>query len=290
MALSQGVQLHSKKALLPKLYKKSILYHDIFDYPLKKEELSFWQVGSGVSSFNNISKKIELKKGFYFALGKEESIIKRLLNEKISKSKIKIAKRAASILFQIPSIQMVGLTGSLAMLNAREDSDIDLMIIVSEGTLWMTRIIAYLTLLLTGFTLRRARDKDERDKLCLNIWLDETDLKWRRKNIFTAHEVLQMNPLKNKNSAYEKFIEENKWSLNFWPNALKQEINIAKNTNRDLISEIIVSLLRLFEPIAFWFEYNYMKRRITKETITPTRALFHPYDWSNFVNSKIKPF
>lgn len=290
MALSQGVQLHSKAKLLPKLYKKSVLYHDIFEYPLKKEELSFWRVGNSVKSFDAISKKVEFKKGFYFVLGKEESIIKRLLNEKISKSKIKIAKRASRILFQIPSIQMVGLTGSLAMLNAREDSDIDLMIIVSEGTLWMTRIIAYLTLLLTGFTLRRARDKNEKDKLCLNIWLDETDLKWRRKNIFTAHEVLQMNPLKNKNSAYEKFIEENKWSLNFWPNALKQEINIAKNTNRDLASKIIVSLLRLFEPIAFWFEYNYMKRRITKETITPTRALFHPYDWSNFVNSKIKPF
>ena len=70
-----------------------------------------------------------------------------------------------------------------ALNNAKKNSDIDLLIITSKNTLWTTRIISFALLKFAGFKLRRAGDKNEKDKLCLNMWLDESDLVLKKRNI-----------------------------------------------------------------------------------------------------------
>ena len=290
MALSRQIQLSNRVRLLPANIRNSILYHDVFNFPLKKEELVKWQTGERVSGLKVSPGKFVFKKGFYFLKGKEDSVYRRLINEKFSKAKLKIAWKAVNVLSKIPSVKMVGVTGSLAMMNASEGSDIDLMIITATGTLWTTRLISYLLLFFSGLSFRRSGEKEEKDKLCTNIWLDETDLKWTKKNIFTAHEVVQLKPLLNKNFTYEKFIRENAWARDYWPNAMKIKKVGSKTILRNgALTGIVVFLLSVVEPLSFWFEYQYMRNKITKEKISPSRAVFHPFDWSRFVNSKIKP-
>ena len=253
----------------------SVIYHDIFDYPLTKEELEKWQIAKG--KFKKKGSKIVSKNGFYFLLGKEKIIKKRLSNQKFSKKKIQIARDAAEVLVKIPTIKMVSLTGSLAMSNASEDSDIDLMLITSSGSLWTTRLIAYLLLSLSGFTLRRAGDKDEKDKLCLNMWLDENDILFKKRNLFNAHEIAQIVPLVNKEKTYQRFIWENRWITNYWPKAV-----LIQNTKQETKKSGLI-----FEPLAYWLQKTYMKKKITRETITPTRALFHPIDWSARLENRL---
>ena len=247
----------------PRASKLTKAYHLLFNYPLDKEELEKWQAGN----------KSEIRNPKYETISKKINSQTKKKRRATSLKKLKIARRAAKVLETIPTIKMIAVTGSLAMLNAREESDIDLMIITAKDTLWTTRIIASLLLTVSELRLRRAGDKDEKDKLCLNIWLDEGDLKWRKKNIFTAHEICQIVPLVNKNKIYEKFLWENNWVLDYWPKAVEiKRLNI-KNQNDK-------SKFKIIEKLVFWIQYQYMKPKITRETVTPSRALFHPIDWS----------
>lgn len=168
------------------------------------------------------------------------------------------------------------------MKNAKDESDIDLMIICKKETLWSTRLVAYLLLLLSGFSVRKPKDKEEKDRLCINIWLDETNLLWVKQNIFTAHEIAQAIPLVNKNKTWEKFVKENSWTVNFWPKAILGH----KKTSRKLEQKRLANLLlRGFNPLAFWAQLAYMKSKVTREVVSPNRALFHPVDWSEEVLS-----
>lgn len=268
----------------------SLIYHDIFDYPLSSTELYRWKTKLKVKSEKL---KVENFRGYYFLKGKKKLVSKRLVQEKISLGKRKIAKKAVKIIKIVPTAKMVGITGALSMNNASEDSDIDLMIITSKKTLWTTRALVWITLKIFGISLRKPGERIEKDKLCLNIWLDKSDLKWKKKNrnIFTAHEIAQVVPLVNKDNTYEKFINENKWIKDYWPNAVnvkEQETGYKEQGRKSLIPIPYTLIARLFEPFAYKLQFAYMKGKITRETITPTRALFHPVDWGRYVMSRLQ--
>ncbi|HJX59355.1 MAG TPA: hypothetical protein VJ481_02250 [Patescibacteria group bacterium] len=258
----------------------SILYHDIFDYPLSFSELIKWERAPGKGQVKII---VQIKNGFYFLQGRDGIILKRLMRKRISAKKLSIARKASQILATIPMVKFVGITGALAMENADDDSDIDLLIITQKGTLWTSRILVLLALKAIGFPVRRYQDKDQKDKLCLNMWLDETALAWPKKdrNIYTAHEIAQIVPLVNKAKAYERFIFANKWAKRFWPNAIKvQTIKMNPENSSKLLSSLV-------EPLARKLQMWYMRGKITREVVGIKRAVFHPFDWGKLVLSKL---
>ena len=276
----------------------SLIYHDIFDYPLTLGELIKWEVGKRGKMKNYDLTVKGPKNGFYFIQGRDGVVLKRLMRRRIAARKIKVANDAAKILNRISTIKMAAVTGALAMENASEGADIDFLIITRKGTLWTTRAIAFLTLSLIGFPLRRFGDKRQKDKLCLNMWLDEKASSWPKKdrNIYTAHEICQIIPLINKESAYEKFIWSNRWVKAYWPNAIKIRKFFKPITNhpvrRSYASGIAGgrSLITVFEPLARTLQFLYMRRKITREVVGKRKAIFHPHDWSEVVKLKLINF
>lgn len=265
----------------------SLIYHDIFDYPLAPLELIKWTAGKEIEFKNLENTKISTKNGFLFLNGKEGSTLKRLMRKRISKRKLEKAKKAARVLSFLPTIKMVAVTGALAMNNANEDSDIDFLMITKKGSLWTTRLFAMGLLKIFRIPRRKYGDKITKDKLCLNIWLDESDLAWGRnsRNIFTSHEISQIIPLVNKDQAYERFLSKNIWIADFWPNATSAKVE--KGRKRRKIEKGGLATM-LIEPLMRRAQYWYMKDKITRETITPTRALFHPVDWASFISLKLE--
>jgi D-beta-D-heptose 7-phosphate kinase/D-beta-D-heptose 1-phosphate adenosyltransferase len=253
--------------------KISVKYHDIFDFKLTKEESIRWQYKQSLPSYEGKNQR----------KGK-----KQLQREKYSQKKLAIAKKASGLISKIPNVLFVGITGSLAMMNSGKDSDIDLLIITSHGRLWLTRLLVYYTLNASRFTLRRPRVDNERDALCLNMWLDESDLVWVKKdrNIYTAHEIAQVVPLVNKEKTYEKFLYLNRWILNYWPNSVKIRRYKEKVISPD--SSFLSLIPLIFEKFFFRLQYLYMFKKITREIITPTRAIFHPNDWGKKVLMALK--
>lgn len=259
----------------------SIYYHDIFDYPLNLSELIRWlpkNTGFCPQGLNVVSKN-----GYYFLEGRDGLIYKRILKSRISEKKFETASSAARLLKIIPTVKMVGITGSLAMKNSDEEGDIDFIIISKSGNLWTTRLAVYMLTKLFGIKTRVQGDRNQKDRLCLNIWMDEGDLKWKTsdRNIYTAHEIAQIVPLVNKDNTFEKFIWENNWISQFWPKAIPVKKVQDKERDKKINKRGIV------ERFAYWLQYSYMKGNITREVITPTRALFHPHDWGGVVLSRL---
>jgi hypothetical protein len=269
--------------------KLSVSYHDLFDYPLTFSDLIKWNIGKeGVTSIKS-NTGITRKNGFYFLEKHDGLIYKRILRKRVSEKKILIAKKVSRILSLIPSIKMIAVTGSLAMDNAEDKSDIDLMIITKSGALWSTRLFVYLVICLFGIQKRNPEDKIQEDKLCLNMWMDENDLIWKSpRNIYTAHEIAQIVPLVNKNKTYEKFLYKNKWILKFWPNSVRIR-NQDSDTRKDKKTGFYIPNFTssLIEKICYKIQYSYMKSRITREIITSTRAIFHPQDWGSVIISRL---
>ena len=275
-----STKTESQGQSLTEVERFSVLYHDLFDFPLDFSEMIRWSAGKKCPAPNDKC-QIFNKNGFLFVEGKEGIIYKRVLRRRISAKKLEIAKRAAGVLSIVPGIKMVAVTGSLAMGNSTDDSDIDFMIITKKGRLWTTRFFTYLLVGLFGIQKRRPMDKIQKDKLCMNVWLDESDMVWRERNVYSAHEIGQILPLVNKNSTYEKLLYKNRWILDFWPNSVK--IRNQKMENEK-------STPGLLEKVCFWIQYQHMKPKITREVVTPTRALFHPQDWGKVVLDRIKSF
>ncbi len=269
----------------------SVLYHNLFDYPLSFNGLIKWRARGRINTRITTSTSITCKNNYYFLENRYGLVYKNLLRKRISAKKMLIAQRAAKIISLVPTVKMVAITGSLAMENSTDESDIDLLIITNIGTLWFTRLFAYLLIGLFGIQRRYPNKGSEKDRLCLNMWLDENDLKWNKKqqNFYTAHEIAQIIPLVNKDNTYEKFLHINKWILDYWPNSVRIKNNELRIKNKTKNSLFIIheSIFNVIEWLAFKLQYNHMASKITRETITKTRALFHPQDWGEVVLKRL---
>src|SRR3989344_1258336 len=158
MALSQH-RLQPPNKDLTKSQLISILYHDIFDYPLSEYEIARWKAGKRVKLVKKAD--ISKKNDQYYVKGRDGLVKAKKIRLKESLRKYKLAKSVGKILRMFPTVQMVGITGSLAMSNASKQSDIDLIVIVTSGYLWTTRLLALLTLKILGIPLRKAKETDE---------------------------------------------------------------------------------------------------------------------------------
>ncbi|MBI4059065.1 hypothetical protein HY404_02370 [Candidatus Microgenomates bacterium] len=260
----------------------SLCYHDIFEYPLTHDELNKWKVSVGAEKV-----LVEKTGQWYHLKGRAGIILARTHRNKLSFSKLVIARQAAQVLSRLSTICFVGISGSLAMNNADSSADIDLIIITKKGTLWTTRLLASLLLKLAFLPLRTAGSKDGANQLCLNLWLDADNLLVPPDihNLYTAHEVLQVVPLVDKNSTFEKFLTANEWVKNWW--VIRTLGNWAHGLNADSLTaqepKSLGVLLRFLEPLAFRFQKWHMKKHQTRELVESGQAFFHPIDWGQMV-------
>ncbi len=212
---------------MEKAILKTLIYANIFAYPLKGYEVYKWlvkkpttllQVEAGLNRLIK-KRKVEFFKGYYF-LSKEKSIVlKRIRREKYSKTLYKKAILFAQILKIIPWIKLVGISGGLALNDADKKDDVDLFIITAGSRLWLSRLLAILILDL--FRIRRKAGmsrKDTKGKVCLNTVIDEGFLEQKFKDLFIAHEVLQMKVIWQREGIYSRYLNDNDWAFNFLPN------------------------------------------------------------------------
>lgn len=271
--------------------KRTICYSDIFDYPLTSSEISKWLIKSKIKNKNikttiKNEEIIREKKGFYFLKGREEIVEIRKKRKKFSGQKMIIAEKIARLLKIVPTIKLVGITGALALDNAKENDDVDLLIVTSRKLLWTTRFLVTILVELLG-KRRRPNDTYVNNKICLNMFLDEDHLKVGEKDLFSAHEILQMKLLWDRDNTYGKFLSENIWINKYLPNAI-EDIQLSRNqankkSNSTLFNSFIVKLLNVAEIFFKKFQLWYMRNHRTTEKISDGIIRFHPCDSRSFV-------
>jgi hypothetical protein len=187
---------------------ETILWFDMFDYPLKKEDF-----GLDVSDLENLIKdnKIQKKDGYYFLSGREELIEQRKKKEKISAKKMKKVWRAVNWLKNMPFVRAIILTSNLSYNNADEKSDIDFLIISEKNRIWITRFFTTGWFILLNLRPRNGKNKD---KFCFSFYLDESDLnlektRIKENDLALKYFLLTYKCLYSENNVWEKFMEEN---------------------------------------------------------------------------------
>lgn len=197
----------------------ALVYHDLFGYPLTLNEISFWQIGE--EDFPQLQVQ---RVGAYFCLvAREEIVLKRRIAHKESIRKYEVAKKAAKLLSLIPTVEMVAISGSLAMGNSRPKSGIELFIVSSVGCLWITRVLSFVLLKLLNFSVDKIVDNKFKDNVEISTFVDKGNLSMARHcDIYIAHEIAQIKVLFDKGGVYRKLINNNAWVKQFFPNAYKK--------------------------------------------------------------------
>lgn len=285
---------------MEKAILKTLIYADIFDYPLKAYEIHKWLIGrkATLRQAEKALEKLNIKyqilsiKGYYCLSKRANIISKRKRREKQSEWYLKKAKALTTILKLIPWIKLVGVSGGLAMENADKADDIDLFIITGKNRLWLSRFLTLTVLSLT--TQRRKvtdRDRKAAGKLCVNILLEEDKLGQQKKDVFIAHEVLQMKVLWQKEGIYGKYLEDNQWAFKCLPNWVTQVQSdtppaiAGSKFNFQRKGELVQSysskfkIIDFLEIIAKWLQLKIMKKPQGMERIQDGALYFHPNDY-----------
>lgn len=150
---------------------------------------------------------IEQKNGFYFLKGRQQLAISRITGEKISSLKIRRLSRIVSIMRFVPFVEMIAITGKLAMKSARPKSDLDVLVVFKDGYIWTGRTVMTLLVHLLG---KRRYGKKIADRVCFNYFITVSGLEVITKDVYSASEYSFMMPIFGW-SIFNKFQIKNGW-------------------------------------------------------------------------------
>lgn len=207
--------LHMADGLSPlkKAIALSIAYADVFDYPLTAREIhrycglkvSYITLYGEIQDFGFLSRT-----GDYYTLpGRESLVAVRARREEISARLWPHAQNYGRAIANLPFVRMVAVTGSLAVNNAEGRADIDYFIVTDPGHLWTCRALV--------LTLRRLANTQKLN-LCPNYIVTTRALDFNDRNLYVAHELVQMVPI-NGLDVYTEIRYRNAWVADFLPNA-----------------------------------------------------------------------
>jgi len=158
--------------------------------------------------------------------------------------KIQICKKYINKLKIFNWVQFIGISGSVAAGFVKEEDDIDIFVVVKNGTMWLYRGLVVLRNIFHN-KIRAKRHKNVKDKLCLNFISEERGLNFEN-DIFNFHELMFIIPVYNEE--YLNFI----YSQNTW---LKEEYYVKKENLQSKIApkkeaNIIVKMFNYFAFIS----------------------------------------
>ena len=233
---------------LEKSLLATIIWFDMFEYPLTLLELAQWRMvplslnpllpkeGSGeVNPLSVIQKalaeslflqqRIAHQNGFYFLKGRETLIPIRLHRAALAHQKLKKARRAARIFAGIPFVRMIAVGNTLGWNNAREESDIDFFIVAQQGRLALVRFIAVYIAELFHWQPTKAH---KQDATCLSFFVATNAFSLQSLqhpvlvgswpyDVYLHYWIHQLTLLFDQHQAYDHFKTKNAWAEKLLP-------------------------------------------------------------------------
>ena len=272
---------------LEKFILKTLTWFDIFDYPLKLEEIHNYLINLPISNRADINQALDRlvkqsligeQSGYYYLHNRESNIQTRQRRAEVFEKKIKRAKKIAQKLRYIPWIKAITVCNTLGYSNAPAKSDIDLFIITKKDRVWLSRffVLSILKFLRARPQLARFGSVEEKrqDKIDANFFLSENSLNIKslaiKDDIYLNFWIIQQTPLYDIDNTYVKFIESNAWVKKYLPNLTSYEPNyryILKTIPKwyiKIFNNLVTSYLitSFCEPLARWLQLKILPQKL----------------------------
>ena len=255
----------------------TVLYADVFDYPLTPPEIqhylihhqptSLQQIQAALHASPELCENLVIVEGYVTRRGRESIVEQRKERDRAAQELWPLALHYGRLLACLPFVRMVALTGALAVRNVSStDDDLDYLLITSANRVWLARAFAIVL-------VRAARWRGV--TLCPNYVLAESALEQQRKDLFIAHEIAQMVPIYG-HEVYHRFRAMNTWAGENLPNAEQvyfAEADYPLTGLRGRVKGLGERLLsgRLGDWLEQW-EYRRKLRRFAPELTQPDSA------------------
>jgi len=226
---------------------KTLLYYDIWHYPLTARELfAFLPVNSiSLLEFNKrlremvVGRYILEHDDYYFVRGKSRSVVSQRVAKAHHARKLwRMARISMHIIKRFPFVRAVFVSGELSKNATNHMSDVDFFIVTAPNRLWITRSL--LIMFKKLFLLNKKK------YFCLNYFATSDHLQLDDQNIFLASEIAHLKPLYNSALFFEYMIA-NMWIITYFPNFDLQYAVLPKVSERrsilQKITEAAFSLL-----------------------------------------------
>lgn len=224
---------------------RTLLYFDIFNYPLKTQEI-FRFLGTNHINSKVVGENLEVlvRKNIiyqfddFFSLRNELNIIDRRRKGNLrAEALLPLAQKQARLISQFPFVRAVMASGSLSKGYMDETSDLDFFIVTAPGKLWIARTLLILYKRIFLFNSHRY--------FCVNYFVDSEHLTIEEKNLFTATELATVIPLYN-GEGYKEMHYANGWVKNFFPNYCPRDLSNLVHQHDHKIKKSLEKCLSFF--------------------------------------------
>lgn len=214
--------------MLSEAVLKTVVYFDIFDYPLTSVEI--WrflyqesaplsEVIAALENDEQLKTVLETKNGFYFLKGREGIAQMRIERQQQAMKKWQIAQKAVRLLRFAPFVQFIAICNDLAYQNAPAKSDIDFFICLRKGRIWTGRFL--ITALLYLARLWRHGRKIT-NRICLSFFITDEALNLasllkQPEDPYFAFWLATFWPIFDR-GLLQKFFQANSWLQSYFPN------------------------------------------------------------------------
>lgn len=141
-----------------------------------------------------------------------------------------------------PFIRFIGIGGSMAFGNVKENSDIDIFIISRNKRIWICFALSRLILKITGQL--RYNNADRAGKVCPNRYVTDKYLIINPQNAYLANQYSHMVPIFDEKDYYCKFLLANSWMDDFGASRPICALNIVRSNTLNFFRYILEILLQ----------------------------------------------
>lgn len=264
----------------------TLAYSAVFQFPLNLQEIAGRLVFAQASDTTaKVLKALERLKergivaestGSWTLATQRAAFVKRRERDTISQQKWQEVAAAVALLQQAPGLVGVAVTGSVAVNNALENSDIDFMLVTAPGWLWLTRLWVIWQSWRIG--KRRSFAHEEANSWCFNLWLSSDDmaLPLGKRSLYGAYEVCQAEWVWQNGLIKESFLKSNSWVRQFVPHLYVQELAELGKLEQITSQNFKVSWVGCLNWLAYQLQLLYMMPHMTREIVNLRQAFFHP--------------
>src|SRR5688572_29140158 len=216
---------------------RTLLYYDIFNYPLRTDEVvRFLGIkGSETVIASRLSYLRDQQTIFQFGelfsmKNKDDSAKRRIKGNTEAEKFLVLAKNKSKLISSFPFVRAVMASGSSSKGFMDEKSDLDFFVVTAPNRLWIARTLLVLYKRLFLFNSHKY--------FCVNYFVDEEHLEIEEKNLFTATELATVIPLWGAEH-YTNLHKANGWLINFFPNYQQRSLKDVPATSNSIIKRFL---------------------------------------------------